>query len=364
MNQNVIIGILVVIILAAGGYYFFNANPALMGGPAPSPTSTTMPDASSGTTQGAGTSGSTPSAVTDTLVAPTNSTAVVSGKVTPNGAQTTYWYEYGTTMNFGSKTASQTIGSGFAPIPSPGYITSLDKNTLYYFRLDAENSFGSVTGLTYSFTTNNNPPGQGTAPGVNTNGATGVGRTSATLRASVNAHSSQTSYWFEYGTTPNFGQVTAFQSGGNGNNSNAVSASLSGLNPQTTYYFRVNAQNQYGTVNGTTQSFTTNGPAAAAAPVVTTQVASPIGATTATLRGTVNPSNAATTYWFEYSQDSLLGSLLLKTTPQHSAGSGNTTVSIAADISNLASGTTYYYRTVSQNAAGTVRADSLSFETN
>ena len=364
MNQNVIIGIVVVLILAAGGFYFFSSNPSLMGGAATSTpvvtdgTDTTNPDTNPGTSAAA------PSPITSSTVAPTNSTAVVTGKVTPNGAQTTYWYEYGVSSDLGSKTSSQTIGSGFTPIASPGYITGLKTNTLYYFRLSAQNSFGLVNGTTYTFTTNNNPPGQGTAPAVSSNSASSVTRTSATLRANVNAHSSQTTYWFEYGTTPGFGQVTGFESAGSSNSAVAVSTAVSGLTPQTTYYFRVNAQNQYGTVNGATQNFKTSGPAASAAPVVTTQVASPVATTTATLRGTVNPSSAATTYWFEYSKDSLLGSVLIKTTPHTSAGSDGTTISVTADVSGLASGTTYSYRTVAQNSAGTVRGDSLTFKTN
>jgi phosphodiesterase/alkaline phosphatase D-like protein len=364
MNRNVLIGIVIVLVLAVGGYYLVNMNNMSATGGAATSTATTT-GTQDNTTPGTGTSvtPAAPRVVTDASVAPTNSTAVVTGKVTPNGAPTTYWYEYGLSSTLGSKTSAQSVGSGWSAIASPGYITGLRANTLYYFRLSAQNSHGTVNGTTYSFTTNNNPPAQGTAPAVSTNAATAVTRTSATLNAHVNAHSSQTTYWFEYGTGTDFGQVTSFQSGGSGNASNAVSAAVSGLSPQTKYYFRINAQNQYGTVNGATQSFTTSGPATANAPVVTTQVASPVATTTATLRGTVNPSGTQTTYWFEYSTDSLLGSVLVKTTPHKSAGANATTDSISADVSGLAPATTYYYRTVAQNAAGTVRGDNLTFTT-
>ena len=360
MNQNIVIGILVVLILAAGGYYFFVMNPSTPGTAATSTvqTTTNTTGTETGTTAGA------PAVTTDTSVAPTNSTAVVTGSVNPEGAQTSYWYEYGPSATLGQKTASQTIGSGFDAIPSPGYITGLGTNTLYYFRLTAQNAYGTVSGTTYSFSTNNNPAGQGVAPAVSTNSAGDITRGSVTLNASVNAHSSQTTFWFEYGTDTNFGQVTAFQSGGSANGSISVSAPVSGLNPLTTYYFRVNAQNQYGTVNGTTRTFTTTGPSVSVAPVVTTQVASPVAASSATLRGTVNPNNIPTTYWFEYSTDSLLGSVLLKTTAQNSAGTGGSTISISANLSGLLSGTAYYYRTVAQNSAGTVRGDTQTFTTN
>jgi len=179
----------------------------------------------------------------------------------------------------------------------------------------------------------------------------------------VNPRSSQTTYWFEYGDTTDFGHVTALQSAGSGNASASVSAQVSGLTPLTKYYFRINAQNQYGTVNGTTQNFTTRGPAAATAPSVTTRNAQDVGTSTAKLRGTVDPNGAETMYWFEYSTDSLLGSLLLKTTPRTSAGSGNANVSVENDVSALDSNTTYHFRLVAQNSAGTVRGDRETFKT-
>jgi phosphodiesterase/alkaline phosphatase D-like protein len=283
--------------------------------------------------------------------------------VVPNGAPSSYWYEYGQAATLGNKTSQQVIGSGFSAIPSPGYITGLSANTTYYFRLAAQNSFGTVYGATYTFSTNNNPPAQGNPPSGSTNSATSITSSSAGLNGHMDPHSSQTTYWFEYGSNQNFGQITALQSGGSGNVSIAISASVSGLNPGTTYYFRIDAQNQYGTVNGATQSFTTRGPASSAVPAVTTQVASPVATTTATVRGTVNPYGAQTTYWFEYSTSSLFSSAQLHSTAQQSAGAGTNTVAVEANISGLRAGTTYYVRTVAQNSAGTVRGSSVPLKT-
>jgi len=364
MNKNIVIGVLVIIVLLAGGYYIFNTSSSQ----GTDMSTTTSATDITGTGQSGGTDqSSTPGApvvITEASVAPTNSTAVVTGTVTPNGAQTTYWYEYGASANLGSKTSAQTIGSGWTAIASPGYITGLQPNTSYFFRLTASNAYGTVNGPTYGFNTNNNPAGQGTAPAVSTNAAKSITSTGATVNAQVNPHSSVTTFWFEYGTTPNFGGITTFESAGNTNTSSSVSAQLSGLAPQTTYYFRVNAQNQYGTVNGATQNFTTSGPAASALPpVVTTQVASPVTTTTATLRGTVNNNGASATYWFEYSTDSLLGSALLRSTPQNTLGASGTTQSISANISGLKSGTTYYYRSVAHNSAGIVRGSNQTLTT-
>ena len=365
MNQNLLIGLVVVLVLLGGGYLLLNSNAGIPG--TPTATSTTITNADGTVTVvpvEPGTSARAPTVVTNASASPSNSTVVVTGRVTPNGSPTSYWYEYGRTADLGSRISAQSIGSGWSAIASPGYITGLSANTTYYFRLVAQNALSTVRDTTYSFSTNNNPPGQGTAPAASTNSATAIARTSATLNGHMNPHSSVTTYWFEYGASADFGSVTGFQSGGNGNTSLPVSTAISGLNPLTKYYFRINAQNQYGTVNGATQSFTTTGPVApAVAPVVTTQVASPVATTTATLRGTVNPSGSQTTYWFEYSTDSLLGSVLLKTTAQRSAGGAQATVTVQADVSSLRSGTTYYFRVVAQNAGGTVRGENQTFTT-
>ncbi|MDO8576130.1 MAG: hypothetical protein Q7R90_02345 [bacterium] len=361
MNQNVIIGIVVVLVLLGGGYFLLTMNPAPDGTTATTTPSTTG-DTTDTTPAPAQPTASAPGVVTDTGAAPSNSTAVVTGKVTPNGASTTYWYEYGETSALGARTTSQGIGSGWAAIPSPAYITGLRANTLYYFRLSAQNAYGTVNGSTYSFSTNSNPPPQGNAPAVSANAATDVERTTATLNARVNPRGSQTTYWFEYGTDTNFGNISSFQSAGNGTALTAVSASVSSLSPATKYFFRVNAQNQFGTVNGPTQNFTTKGPAVSA-PSATTRPATNVGTDTATLRGTVDPNGTETTYWFEYSNDSLLGSVLLKTTAQKSAGAGTSATSVEADVSGLVSDMTYYVRIVAQNSQGTVRGDKESFKT-
>jgi hypothetical protein len=76
-----------------------------------------------------------PVVVTGTNPAVSSSTAIVTGQVKPNGAFTTYWFEYGETTALGSRTVSQQIGSGYALLSTPAFITGLKANTLYYFRL-------------------------------------------------------------------------------------------------------------------------------------------------------------------------------------------------------------------------------------
>ena len=145
---------------------------------------------------------SAPVAVTGASTSPTDTTVIVSGTALPNGAFTNYWFEYGTSSGLGKTTSKESVGSGYSTTPTPGYITGLVKNTTYYFRLDAENQYGRVNGMTYSFkTTSGTPSPVGTTPVPGTLAASSITRTSANLNGSVIPNNAQTQYWFEYGST-------------------------------------------------------------------------------------------------------------------------------------------------------------------
>ena len=261
MKNATIVG-LIFALLALGGILFYTQN-------GDSQDTDTTPVSS---TEGVATNDSTqddanstipqetasPTVTTDQNSSPTGSTAVVSGTVNPNGNFTTYWYKYGTTVNSTSKTASQTVGSGYISIPAPGYIKGLLTDKTYYFRLVAENILGKVSGDQFVFQTKgNNSPPVGSSPTVKTLAPTGILNTTATLTGDVKPNYATTQYWFEYGKTANLGYTSSFISIGNGSNNLSASASITNLTPSTTYYFRLNAQNQFGTTNGSIISFKT-----------------------------------------------------------------------------------------------------------
>ncbi len=352
-SNTLLIGIGIVVLIGIGAFLVLRT-------PASTPTTTTT--TSTTETQTTPTPG-VPGVTTSTTATVSNSTAIVSGNVVPNGAQTTYWFEYGTTANLGSRIPAQAVGSGFVSVGAPGFISGLSANTAYYFRLIAQNSYGTTMGEVRSFTTNSNPPPTGTAPSAHTDAATNVTRTSVNLNGRVNPDGAQTTYWFEYGTTSDLGNVTSLQSTSAGTSLVGVSAAVGGLTPATKYFYRLDAQNQFGTVVGSIQSFTTVGPAVPSAPTTDTTNATGVTSSTATLNGVVDPNGAETTYWFEYSQDSLLGSLIGSGTAQKSAGSGTDNVSVSANISGLAPNTAYYFRLVASNSQGTVRGDIVKFTT-
>jgi len=363
MNTNTaVIGGVVIVLLLVGGLFLYTQNNTGTGSPTATSTPTGTVDNTGGTP--APRQAGAPSATTNPSVISTDTTAVVVGGVVPNGAFTDYWYEYGTSALSG-KTQGQHIGSGYGELPAPAYITGLTKDTTYSFRLVAQNQYGKAAGATYTFrTTVGTPPPVGSAPTAKTLAATGITRTAANLNGEVTPNKVSTQFWFEYGETQNLGLVSTLQQAGSGSVKVPESLALSNLAPATTYYFRLNAQNSFGTTNGSILSFKTSGPPlTVAVPVVTTQVAGPVATTTATLRGTVNPVGAQTTYWFEYSANPGFGQGTLKTTSQGSAGAGADTLSIETAVSSLASQTTYYYRMAAQNAGGIVRGAALSFKT-
>ncbi len=97
----------------------------------------------------------------------------------------------------------------------------------------------------------------------------------------------------------------------------------------------------------------------ASAPTVTTDPASSVTTTSATLNGTINPNGASMTYYFEYGPSSDYGS----STPIQSLGSGASDVSVSTTIIGLSSCTTYHYRIVGTNYSGRSNGDDVTFLT-
>ncbi|MDP1803619.1 MAG: hypothetical protein Q8K72_00490, partial [Acidimicrobiales bacterium] len=175
----------------------------------------------------------------------------------------------------------------------------------------------------------------------------------------VNAHGAGTAYVFEYGTSTAFGQIAPVPAGNAGSDTAGlpVTRTLTGLQPNTTYLYRLVATNSQGTTSGAVMSFTTTGQATA--PVVTTGAATNVGAGTARLNGTTNPKGRATTYTFEYGTTTGFGSI----TAVDNAGNAGTALPVSLPVSGLSPSTTYLYRIVATNSAGTSTGPVMSFQT-
>src|SRR5947207_5286069 len=226
--------------------------------------------------------------------------ATLNGSVDPHGLTTTVYFQYGTTTNYGSTTLSQ-IKTGNTYQNLTANISGLTASTTYHFRLVAVNNAGTIYGTDRTFATLT-PTGP---PVVTTSSATIIASFSATLNGSVDPHGLTTTVYFQYGTTTSYGSTSASQRK-TGDTYQAVTDRNSVVRGSTTYHFRIVATNSAGTVYGSDRTFTTL--SATGAPKVTTNPATNVASSSATLNGTVDPHGLTTTVYFQYGTTTSYGS--------------------------------------------------------
>ncbi len=94
-------------------------------------------------------------------------------------------------------------------------------------------------------------------PAVVTGAAHGIGYASVTLTGTVNPRASNTTYYFQYGTTSAFGAQTALVDVGAGTATVSLNIPVGGLAPLTVYHYRLIAVNAAGAATGAERSFKT-----------------------------------------------------------------------------------------------------------
>jgi hypothetical protein len=229
----------------------------------------------------------------------TATTAVLEGVLNPGAKAKEGWYfayNEGPSCAGGPTTDFEAEVEGQA-LPVKTEVTSLQPNREYTFCLVAVNQGGeSAQGNEVHLSTPVLPPT------ISGESASGVKATEATLHAKVNPNNQETSYTFEYATNEALTGATTLAGGPlTGFGEESVSVALSGLSAHQTYFYRVVAENTKGekAVPGKVEHFTTG-------PLETPEKleANPIGATTATLTGVLNPKHAVNpaTYEFRYRQ--------------------------------------------------------------
>ena len=185
-------------------------------------------------------------------------------------------------------------------------------------------------------------------PTVITTAATAITAATATLNGTVNANGNSSSVTFQYGLTTGYGSTaTGVPSTATGSSVTLESAPITGLTFNTLYHYRIVATNIAGTANGNDMTFTTG----AGSPVVVTNLATNVAATTATLNGTVTANSTSATVSFDYGLTVAYGTNVAGTPP---TVSGNTASTSLANISGLVTNNTYHYRCVAVNSTGTV----------
>jgi DNA-binding beta-propeller fold protein YncE len=252
-----------------------------------------------------------------------------------------------------TKSPCSSLPGGSASTPISTTATGLAPSTTYHYRVVTANNAGTGEGDDVTFTTLATTPST-----VTTEAASGVTQTAATLAGKVNPHGGSVSdCHFEYGVGLSYAKsVLCSTAVGVVTSDVAEKKPVAGLSPNTTYHYRLMVTSNAGLVEGNDREFTT----LPLAPAVTTEAASGITQTAATLAGAINPQGGAASCRFEYGATSAYGNTLACATDP---GSGEGTVIEHLGLTGLAAGTTYHYRLVGANAGGTTNGLDLSFTT-
>jgi hypothetical protein len=198
-------------------------------------------------------------------------------------------------------------------------------------------------------------------PTATTDPATNLSATGAKLNATVNPAEVETeSCSFQYTDEADFianewanaTAVPCVPNPGNASAPTAVSATIGALSPLSSYRYRVVEKTAGGTAQGAPVKFTTTSPA----PKASTEAASGISQSAATLNGKVDAEGGEAECKFEYGTSTAYG----KTAPcSITPVTGTNPTAVSAALTGLSAATTYHYRLV----AGTVKGQDLSFAT-
>ena len=182
-------------------------------------------------------------------------TATLAAELNPEGHETTYHFEWGTSESYGESGPTETLGvEEFDPEAVSEELEELIPSTTYHFRLCATNEKGTVCGADTTFTTL-------PAVAIDAQWASEVAAHSATLNAELNPLGIAGHWWIEYGTSAAYGSQTAHEALLASFGDMTVSSTLTGLAPNTTYHYRFVATDVRDgtpyTVHGSDLSFTT-----------------------------------------------------------------------------------------------------------
>ncbi len=294
----------------------------------------------------------------------TQTSGTLNAHVDPNGGGdvTACHFEYGTTSAYSSGSvacnpdpASSPPGSNFSvPTDVSADISGLTTETPYHYRVVVSNANGIRKGPDQIYLPH-------AVAGLTTDPASNVDRNTATLNASFNGNGEDTHYYFEWGTDTNYGNTTAAPPGtdfGSPSGPQSLSFDLAGLTVETTYHYRIVASNAAGTSYGSDQSLET----LPAVRDLSTDPASDVTASTATLNASYTGIGEDVHYYFEYGPTTSYGS---KTAvpPGADNGSPSGPQTLSFDLGQLQINGLYHYRVVATDAAGTTYGADQSFRT-
>lgn len=289
----------------------------------------------------------------------TLSSAVLCGTATANSQETWARFEWGTTTNYGNTTSDSNVGAGITPVLVSNSVAPLTSLTTYHFRAVASSSLGTTYGADASFTTLAKTNAE--LSNLLLFGASG------SLYPSPSFHPSITNYscsvengvlWVSVVPTSADTDATlqvringsAFAPVASGQESSQL---LLNVGPNV-IEVKVTAQDAV-----TTRTYSIAVTRAALPPTAATLAATNITISSATLNGTVNPNGLTTIAWFQWGPTASYGNA----TPGTSLGTETTNLPFSDSLSGLTPGTSWHFRLVATNSAGTSYGDDVSFRT-
>lgn len=246
-----------------------------------------------------------------------------------------------------------TLENNVVRVGSDGEVFSADitflPHTTYYVRAYAINGVGVGYGNQISLTTLDG------LPTVITSGVTDIEPTTAIGGGCVTGdggfHITSRGVCWSTTADPTISNLHTT----NGSDTGSFNVKISSLRPGTTYYTRAYAQNEAGIAYGSNMVFTTT----SGLPSVTTTTASNITSSTAQAGGTVDSDGGFPVV----RRGVCYGTSPMPTTSNQHTTDGTGTGSYVSQLTNLTSGTTYYFRAYATNGVGTVYGTQHTFVT-
>jgi hypothetical protein len=254
------------------------------------------------------------------------------------------------------------LPSGNAPVTVSAKVTGLEPGSKYQYTLIVEFEGHTAHGAAQVLSTTAGEPL------VVSESASHIERHTALLLGEVNPENKEneaeegTTYYFEYGETEHYGQVTSstkIPAPGGLAPVKAGPEALIELKPNTVYHYRLVAKRGSVTTEGPPETFKTKEPTP---PEVPFESSSQVTQTSAFLAAVVNPNGLPTSYALEVGTEvEENGMRRIAYTPTY--GSVQEGEPLFFSLTGLQPATTYHYRIVATNEDGTKEGPDQTFTT-
>ena len=278
-------------------------------------------------------------------------TATLNASFNGNGEDHEYYFEWGLTPSYDHQTTPEEMDLASGPTDIASSISGLAVATTYHYRVIISNGLGESVGPDRTFTT------ALSIKDLSTTAATNVTTTTATLNGSLDPDGLETTYYFRYGRSAQYGQLAPLSPASVADSSpgaQVVSADVAELEPGAIYHYRIVATNSTGTTTAT-NDMTFETPQA---PSVDSLTSAHVSADGAELIATINPHGEEATYRFEYGKTPAYGSV--EPVPDGVLAAGNSGEKVTVQLTGL-DRVLYHFRVVAESKWGTTVTPDQTF---